>query len=52
VDRDPGQKPVTASGAGLAHPPPHIFVLDAAMKCCDAGEFADGWVEPQKLKRI
>jgi hypothetical protein len=49
--RDPEQKLATAVSAGLSHPPPHIFILDAAGSLRYAGEFADGWVEPQKIKR-
>ena len=52
VYRDPEQKLATALSAGLAHPPPHIFILDAAGKLRYAGEFADGWVEPAKIKRV
>jgi hypothetical protein len=52
VYRDPEQKLATALAAGLAHPPPHIFILDAAGKLRYAGEFADGWVEAEKIKRI
>jgi hypothetical protein len=52
VYRDPEQKLATALSAGLAHPPPHIFILDAAGKLRYAGEFADGWVEPEAMKRI
>ena len=52
VYRDPEQKLATALSAGLAHPPPHIFILDAAGKLRYAGEFADGWVEPENIKRI
>jgi hypothetical protein len=50
--RDPEQKLATALSAGLAHPPPHIFILDAAGKLRYAGDFADGWVEPEKIKRV
>jgi hypothetical protein len=52
VYRDPEQKLATALSAGLAHPPPHVFILDAAGKMRYAGEFADGWVEPEKIKRV
>jgi hypothetical protein len=52
VYRDPGQKLATALSAGLAHPPPHVFILDDAGKLRYSGEFADGWVEPEKTKRI
>jgi hypothetical protein len=52
VYRDPEQTLATALSAGLAHPPPHVFILDAAGKLRYAGEFADGWVEPEKVKRI
>src|SRR5262249_8446674 len=52
VYRDPDQKLATALSAGLTHPPPHIFILDAAGKLRYVGEFADGWVEPEKIKRI
>src|SRR5262249_30171283 len=52
VYRDPEQKLATALSAGLAHPPPHVFILDAAGKLRYAGEFADGWVEQATIKRI
>jgi peroxiredoxin len=52
VYRDPEQKLATALSAGLAHPPPHIFILDERGKLRYAGEFADGWVEPEKIKRV
>src|SRR5262249_40583289 len=52
VYRDAEQRLATALSAGLAHPPPHVFILDAAGKLRYAGEFADGWVEPEKIKRI
>src|SRR5262249_36563569 len=52
VYRDPEQKLATALSAGLVHPPPHIFISDAAGKLRYAGDFADGWVEPEKIKRI
>jgi peroxiredoxin len=52
VYRDPEQKLATALSAGLAHPPPHIFILDAAGKLRYAGEFADGWVEPEQIKHV
>jgi len=52
VFRDPDQKFAQALSAGLSHPPPHIFILDNAGKLRYAGEFADGWVEPEKIKRL
>jgi hypothetical protein len=52
VYRDAEQGLATALSAGLAHPPPHIFILDAAGKLRYAGEFADGWVEPEQIKRV
>jgi hypothetical protein len=52
VYRDAEQKLATALSAGLANPPPHIFILDGAGKLRYAGEFADGWVEPAKIKRV
>jgi hypothetical protein len=52
VYRDAKQRLATALSAGLAHPPPHIFILDAAAKLRYAGEFADGWVEPDQIKRV
>jgi hypothetical protein len=52
VYRDPEQKFATALSAVLSYPPPHIFIFDAAGKFRYAGEFADGWVEPEKVKRI
>jgi hypothetical protein len=52
VYRDAEQRLATALSAGLAHPPPHIFILDAAGKLRYAGEFADGWVEPEQIKRV
>jgi hypothetical protein len=50
--RDSEQKLATALSAGLSHPPPHIFILDSAGKLRYAGEFADGWVEPEKINRV
>ena len=50
--RDPEQELATALSAGIANPPPHIFILDAAGRLRYAGEFADGWVEPEKIKRV
>src|SRR5262249_37072506 len=52
VLHDPDQKLATALSAGLAHPPPHVFIVDAAGKLRYAGEFADGWVKPEKIKRV
>jgi hypothetical protein len=52
VYRDPEQRLATALSAGLAPPPPHIFILDAAGKLRYAGEFADGWVVPETIKRV
>jgi hypothetical protein len=52
VLRDAGQKLATALSVGMAQPPPHIFIVDAAGKLRYAGDFADGWVEPEKIKRI
>jgi hypothetical protein len=52
VYRDPEQKLANALSAGLTNPPPHIFILDAAGKLRYTGEFADGWVEPEKIKRV
>jgi hypothetical protein len=52
VLQDPEQKLATALSAGIAHPPPHIFILDADGRLRYAGEFADGWVEPAKIKRV
>jgi hypothetical protein len=49
--RDPEQKLATALSAGISLPPPHIFILDAGGKLRYAGEFADGWLEPEKIKR-
>jgi peroxiredoxin len=52
VYRDPEQRLATALSAGLANPPPHIFILDADRKLRYAGEFADAWVEPEQTKRV
>src|SRR5262249_20067051 len=52
VLHDPQQKLATALSAGLAHPPPHLFIVDAQGKLRYAGELADGWVEPEKIKRV
>jgi hypothetical protein len=52
VYRDPEQRFATALSAAPGPPPPHIFIFDAAGKLRYAGEFADGWVEPEKVKRI
>jgi hypothetical protein len=52
VYRDPEQKLATALSAGLAPPPPHVFILDAGGKLRYVSEFADGWVEPEKIKRV
>jgi peroxiredoxin len=50
--RDGEQKLATTLSASLANPPPHIFILDADGKLRYAGEFADGWIEPAKIKRV
>jgi peroxiredoxin len=50
--RDPEQKLASALSVGLAHPPPHIFVLDGAGKLRYAGDFADGWLDPATIKRV
>jgi hypothetical protein len=52
VYRDAEQRLATALSAGLAPPPPHAFILDAAEKLRYAGEFADGWVEPEQIKLV
>jgi hypothetical protein len=52
VLHDPEQKLATALSAGIANPPPHIFILDAEGRLRYAGEFADGWIEPAKIKRV
>jgi hypothetical protein len=52
VLRDPEKKLATALSVGIAPPPPHIFIVDAAGRLRYAGDFADGWVEPEKIKRL
>src|SRR5207302_7772767 len=47
---DPEQKLATALCAEVAHAPPHVF--DAEGRLRYAGEFADGWMEPAKIKRV
>jgi hypothetical protein len=49
---DSEQKLSIALSATLRHPPPHIFVLDATGKLRYTGEFADGWIEPERVNRI
>jgi peroxiredoxin len=52
VLQDPQQKLATALSAGLSNPPPHLFIVDAQGKLRYAGEFADGWIEPDRIKRV
>ena len=52
VLHDPAQKLATALSAGLMHAPPHIFIADAEGRLRYAGDFADGWIQPEKIKRL
>jgi peroxiredoxin len=52
VLHDPEQKLATALSAGTANPPPHVFIVDTDGRLRYAGEFADGWVEPARIKRV
>jgi peroxiredoxin len=52
VLHDPEQKLATALCVGTASPPPHVFIVDADGRFRYAGEFADGWVEPDRIKRV
>jgi hypothetical protein len=52
VLHDPAQELATALSAGLVNPPPHLFIVDVEGKLRYAGEFADGWVQPEKVKRV
>jgi hypothetical protein len=51
VLHDPEQKLATALSAGIGQLPPHIFILDADGRLRYAGELADGWIDPAKIKR-
>jgi peroxiredoxin len=52
VLHDPEQKLATALSVGTANPPPHVFIVDADGRLRYAGEFADGWVDPARIKRV